>query len=98
MLKQRIITAFFLIPLVLLFIFSFNSFGFAIALAILMVLAIKEWFALVPLNKHWQQIIALVISSGLLMMVYRLHLELLMVELSVLFATSKVFLAVFLRS
>ncbi len=85
MLKQRIITALFLIPLVLLFIFSFNSFGFAISLAILMVLALKEWFALVPLNKHWQQIVALIISGALLMLVFRLYFQLLLVALAVIF-------------
>lgn len=85
MLKHRIITAMILIPLVLLFLFSFNSYGFAITLSFIMILALREWFALVPLNQHYQQFIAFLISGAVLMLVYRLNFQLLMVEVAIIF-------------
>lgn len=72
MLKQRLITAGILIPLILLAIFQLPSLGFLLLITITALMAAWEWFAIIKIKALWIRSLALFFS--LLMIVAALPL------------------------
>lgn len=72
MLKQRLLTAGILIPLILLAIFQLPSFGFLLLITLAALMAAWEWFAIIKIRSLWLRGIALFFT--LLMIVAALPL------------------------
>lgn len=70
MLKQRLITAMILIPVVLLLLFFASLPVFTICLSTLIFLAIYEWFSLVPIESSLTQVSILAITGIILLGIY----------------------------
>ncbi len=70
MLKKRVLTALCLIPLILLLLFKSTPIFYAAVLIGLLMLAMNEWFALVPLVGQAKQLISLFLGTAGLMWIY----------------------------
>lgn len=75
MLKKRVLTAVFLIPLVLLFVFKLNSVYFSALLMSLMLFSMNEWFNLLPLENKTLQCASVFLGAAMFVCLYFLPIE-----------------------
>jgi len=95
MLKQRLITAAILIPLVVLSILYLSTSSFQLLLAAVSLLAAWEWFSIIGFNSQSQKVFALVSLLFISVLVMFLPLGLLMFFAAIMWASILVFIDLF---